>query len=309
MRVVAPAKVNLGLRVLGTRDDGYHLIESLFVPLDLADSLEIEIEPDAGGAASVELRVVSELAGGVSAGDPVPEDERNLAFRAARGFLHEAGLAARVSIELRKRVPSAAGLGGGSSDAAAVLRALSERFPAALDPGAVFDLALGLGADVPYFLRPEPALVSGIGERIDPVGGIPELALLLVNPGDSLATSQVYGAWDVLAASLTPVEAGSTMRAVSGLRASKGKDERALAVCLGRLLVNDLEPAARRICPPIGRLQRELLARGALAAAMSGSGATVFGIFPDEGSARAALERGSFGESSWACVAKTAGSL
>jgi 4-diphosphocytidyl-2-C-methyl-D-erythritol kinase len=308
MRLLAPAKINLGLRILGTRDDGYHLIESLFVPIDLADELVVEVEDEGVTQPSVDLRVVAEAGGAVDGADPIPEDERNLAWRAARDFLARSGLPARVSIELRKRVPSAAGLGGGSSDAAAVLRCLVERYPDALPQDDVFAIALGLGADVPFFLAPEPALVSGIGERIDPVGGLPSLALLLVNPGDSLATAQVYGAYDVLAASLTPIEPGSTMRAVSDLRDSKGKGERALADCLDDLLINDLELAARRMCPPIGRLQRELLARGALAAGMSGSGATVFGIFPDEERSREALERGSFGKSSWACVAGSVGS-
>lgn len=306
MRVFAPAKLNLGLRILGAREDGYHLIESLFVPLDLSDALDIEV--DEAGEPGVDLRVVSEVSV-AGDGDPIPEDHRNLACRAALDFLARAGLSARISMQLHKRIPSAAGLGGGSSDAAAVLRTLAEHFPGALPEADLFELTLRLGADVPYFLRPEPAMVSGIGERIDPVGGVPGLVLLLVNPGDSLATAHVYGAWDVLAASLTPVEAGSTMRAVSGLRASTGKGERALADCFDELLVNDLEPAARRICPPIGRLQRELLAQGALAAGMSGSGATVFGIFPDEECSQAALERGSFGESSWACIARSEGSL
>ena len=156
MRVLAPAKLNLGLRIVGRRPDGYHELESVFAPIDLADELAIEIEEHSRGPAEVEL----ELAGA----DPeVPGGASNLAARAAREFLAAAGLRARVRIALAKRIPAAAGLGGGSSDAGAVLRALAGRWPAALRRDALAALALGLGADVPFFLDPRTALVGGIG--------------------------------------------------------------------------------------------------------------------------------------------------
>jgi len=292
----APAKVNLGLRVVGRRSDGYHLIESLFVPLDLADEVRVEVLK--GGQAGVCLSLeLGEVLGG--AGD-LRADADNLALRAARVFLEAAGLNAAVRVRVRKRIPVAAGLGGGSSDAGAVLRALMRLFPVALPEGEVARLALGLGADVPYFLDPRPALVSGIGEVIEPVAGVPELLLLLANPGESLATAEVYDAVDALGPSLTRVEPGSTMRTLSGL----WSDSKAFA----KLLENDLEEPAVRLCPAISSLRERVRAAGALAAGMSGSGATVFGVFSDRATAGRALERVRSESGVWALIARTRGS-
>ncbi len=302
LELEAPAKVNLGLRIVGRRDDGYHLLESLFVPIDWADRVRVELDAEAPPGVLLRLEAGSAPA---APGSGVPAGPDNLAARAAEAFLERARRAAAVRISLDKRLPAAAGLGGGSSDAGAVLRALDRLLPGALPPGALADLALELGADVPFFLDPRPALVRGVGERIEPVEGLPGLWLVLANPGKSLATAAVYAAWDESAAALTPSEAGSTMRALSRLRAafrvsSQRHDSRARhsdgatamapqsIASLGALLVNDLEPAARGLCPEVADLQQRLRSLGAAAAGMSGSGATVFGVFPDEASARAA---------------------
>ncbi len=145
--LLAPAKLNLGLRVIGRRPDGYHLIESLFVPIDLADEVTVSC------AESARAGVAFELLGEDGLGS-VPADATNLAAEAARRFLADAGFDRAVELTLRKRIPAGAGLGGGSSDAGAVLRALSQAcgVPAA----SLSELALGLGADVPYFLDPLP---------------------------------------------------------------------------------------------------------------------------------------------------------
>lgn len=305
LRIRAPAKVNLGLRVLGRRPDGYHLIESLFVPIDLCDELRVEASPgaDSGGSpaspreSEIHLRVVAE-------GQPpgsVPADERNLAVRAARLFLERAkrpGLG--LDVVLYKRIPAGGGLGGGSSDAGAMLRALDRLLPGAVSREELEALALGLGADVPFFLDPQPALVTGIGERIEPLSSLPGLWLLLVHPGVSLATAHVYAAYDERAGALTQREPGSTMRALSRL----SDDSRALA----ELLENDLEAAAEALCPAIGQLRGRIGRLGALAAGMSGSGATVYGVFPDEASARRAHAQAGFEASIWAQVAATMGS-
>lgn len=300
----APAKVNLGLRVLGRRPDGYHLLESLFVPLDLADEVSVEVlsgvpSTAPGVALSLEVRDAP-----VGPGE-IPGGDENLAVRAARAFLEAARLDG-VSLEVRlgKRIPAAAGLGGGSSDAGAVLRALARLFPGALPGGEVVRLALGLGADVPFFLDPRPALVSGVGETIEPVEGVPGLVLVLANPGESLATAEVYSTFDELRPSLTPVGAGSTMRALSGLRS----DPNAFAKLFETLLENDLEPAAVRLCPPIARLRERLRVAGALVTGMSGSGATVFGLFPDEVAAERALARAAFETATWTEIVRTVGS-
>jgi len=214
------------------------------------------------------------------------------------------GLRLDVEVELEKHLPTAAGLGGGSSDAAAVLRGLAALEPGALDPAQLPELALGLGADVPFFLDPRPALVGGIGERIEPVTGLPPLCLLLANPGVSLATAAVYDAWDAAFGALTPPEPGSTMRSLSrlltvlrtrtgegngaGLESAAGDEAAAL---LELLLHNDLEPSACGLCPEIAPLQEQIRELGALATGLSGSGASVYGVFASQDAARDACRR------------------
>ena len=183
MRIAAPAKVNFGLRIIGRRADGFHELESVFLPLDLADEVELETDGPA------EPRVDFSLA---EAAPGTPADASNLAARAAEAFLAASGLRRAVRIRLAKRIPAQAGLGGGSSDAGAVLRGLSERFPEALGGDALGALALGLGADVPFFLDPRPVLVSGVGERREPLKGWPAWTLLLANPGTPLSTGRVF---------------------------------------------------------------------------------------------------------------------
>jgi 4-diphosphocytidyl-2-C-methyl-D-erythritol kinase len=273
VRLSAPAKVNLGLRILGRREDGYHLLESLFVPIDLADRVQIERRD----TPSVDFQIESNVPG-------VPEDGSNLAVRAAVAFLAAAGIEAGLRLALEKRIPASAGLGGGSSDAAAVLRGLARIYPDAISPQGLRELALGLGADVPFFLDPKPALVTGVGEEIEPISGVPAFSLLLAHPGAPLATPDVYRAYDASRASLTPVRAGSTMRRVSALR-ERGNH------ALAELLENDLEPAAVRLCPRISELREVLQDSLALAVGMSGSGPTVFGIFRDTIAASRARDR------------------
>jgi 4-diphosphocytidyl-2-C-methyl-D-erythritol kinase len=304
----APAKINLGLRIVGRRADGYHAIESLFLPLDLADELELELSPARESA--VEIAVESEGAPG-----GVPADASNLAARAALGFLEAAGLAARVRLRLRKRVPAAAGLGGGSSDAAATLRALDALVPGALPRERLAAVALDLGADVPFFLNPRPAWVSGVGERVEPAAGVPPLDLVLANPGAALSTAEVYAGWDA-----GPARASRPGDARRGLEAWLGGGGPAL---LAGAATNDLEGPARQLCPAIGPLREALERSGAETAALSGSGATVYGVFRDAGAARAAAERlaagrgapgsaafsgGCPGGAAWIRVARTAGS-
>lgn len=309
----APAKINLGLRITGVRPDGYHLIESLFLPLDLADEVRVEV----GAGQATDVRAVDGLVaievfpgdpgGGIPDLEAVPRDDRNLAVRAAQAYLAalpEGESAPPVRISLWKRIPAAAGLGGGSSDAAAVLRALAELIPKGPQGAELAALALGLGADVPFFLRPEPSLVRGIGEDIEPAPDVPVLHLLLANPGISVATADVYAFYDGLvgdrqagSAALTMPEAGSTMPALS----EPGEE------VLARLLAcpNELEPAAVRLCPVIARLRDRLAALGAIGVGMSGSGATVYGVFSSEVAAHEALEAGGFGRTAWARVARS----
>jgi 4-diphosphocytidyl-2-C-methyl-D-erythritol kinase len=272
LELLAPGKVNFGLRILGRRADGYHLLESLFLPIDLGDALRLSLRDEAGVALVLSGRC-----------EGVPADGRNLAVRAAEAFLAAAFHAGGVAIELEKRVPSPGGLGGGSSDAGAVLRGLAALLPGGVSSERLRALALALGADVPFFLDPRPALVRGIGERIEPVAGLPSFTLLLAHPGVPLATSAVYARYDERVASLTPREPGPSIRALLALR----EEARALQ----SLLVNDLEPAATLLCPVVAELRKEIEATGASAVSLSGSGPTVFGVFASEAAAEGARRR------------------
>lgn len=274
----APAKVNLGLRVLGRRTDGYHEIESLFVPVDWTDELELEL---VAGGTGVDFALAGDCAG-------VPADARNLAARAAAAFLAESRVPYGVRLRLHKRIPAGAGLGGGSSDAGSVLRALATRLPGYVPEPRLARIALSLGADVPFFLDPRPARVTGIGEGIEPLEGFPALVFLLATPGPPLATAAVYAAFDRDPGALTLEHKRLTLRALSELWGPGG---RLRAEVLAGLVANDLEPAARRLHPAIGPLLDELRAGGALAVGLSGSGPTVFGVFEEA----AAAERGRLG--------------
>lgn len=294
--------MNFGLRVVGRRADGYHELESLFLPLDLADELGIEVEP----APALRIALAVDPPGG-----HVPGGDENLAVRAARAFLERAGLSLSVRLRLSKRIPAAAGLGGGSSDAAAVLRGL-----AALNPGALADeelagLAAGLGADVPFFLESGPRFVSGIGERLEPPPRPwPSLLLVLANPGEGLSTAAVFRefaareqggrASEPGAAALTGGPGPSNLRSLLEAVEPDPSDPAPLQA----LLTNDLEPAAVRLCPAVATLRDALWEAGAGAVAMSGSGATVFGVFGGEAAARSAAEQVA-ASGAWARVART----
>jgi len=279
--------VNFGLRVVGRRPDGYHELESLFLPLDLADELLLDVEEASA------TRVVLELAGDAAG---VPAGAENLAVRAGERFLEAAGLRRALRIRLAKRIPVAAGLGGGSSDAAAVLRGLAGLLPGAMDPAALVRVALGLGADVPFFLDPRPALVSGIGERCEPLRGPwPARVLVLAKPGGQLSTARVYRSFDSAA---RPAALPGLRPLVEAVR-SAPTDRSALVA----LLENDLEPAALSLCPAIAPLRERLREAGALALGMSGSGPTVFGVFEGEPEAASALAR--LQAPVWARVART----
>lgn len=305
--VQAPAKLNFGLRVLGVRADGYHLLESLFVPLDLADDLVLELAP--AEAPRVALRLEGGPAG-------LEHDARNLAVRAARGFLEAAGLALEVRITLTKRIPVGAGMGGGSSDAGAVLRALAAHLPGALDRERLHALATSLGADVPYFLDPRPALVRGIGERIEPVPGVPPFPVLVVTPAPPLATRAVFEAWDRAhpgaaapdSAALTPGEPNRRMPALPASWTEGHPSAGRWQTLLAKLLVNDLEPVAAGLSPAIARVRTWIERAGARAVGMSGSGPTVFGVFDELGEAHEAAAGIAWEPTDHVHVGQTAGS-
>lgn len=288
----APAKINLGLALVGLRADGYHLLESVFAPIALYDEITLAIGDATalgsgeGRGAGIEDAIALVCGPPLDPGLPaavgqVPDGPDNLVWRAARLFRDRTGLRARIRIGLRKGIPAGAGLGGGSSDAAAVLEGMRRLSGVAVSDAELARWALELGADVPFFLSPGPAFVAGIGERIEPLPGLPSLPIVLVNPGKTLATAAVYREADRLGAALTKGRAGSTMRALSGLT----QNVRDAVPALRDLLINDLEPAARRLCPSVARVASRLDRAGAVAVSMTGSGATVFGVFASEGEA------------------------
>jgi 4-diphosphocytidyl-2-C-methyl-D-erythritol kinase len=298
LTAAAGAKINFGLRLVGRRPDGYHELASVFVPIDLGDDLDLELTPSSRPEVGL---VVATEAG--TPGEAIPSDDRNLAVCAGRAFLERAGLAFALSIRLTKRIPVAAGLGGGSSDAGAVLRTLAAAFPGSINARELAEIALELGADVPFFLDPRPAWVTGIGERIEPLPAWPELALVLLNPGVPLATAEVFRAADALGPTLTSPGAASTLpslREIAGIVASNRPE------ALASLLSNDLLPAAMRLCPPVARLQERLRDVGASFVGMSGSGPTVFGVFESAAAAREAVERIRPAAPTWARVARAA---
>lgn len=257
----APAKVNLTLHVGGLREDGFHEIESLMVPLSLADEVEVAI---GGSEDGIEVP-----------GRPELEGPDNLCLRAVAAFRRRVGPAPGVKIRLFKEIPVAAGLGGGSSDAAAVLRALARDRGMALDDPRLQEAALEVGSDVPFFLRAEPAVARGRGERLSPPPFLPEvLHLVLVHPPFGVSAGDAYRA-------LAAERAGSIPPAPPPLEPMHD------AVAVSRRLQNDLQaPISARY--PIRPLLDELLEAGALGALMSGSGPTVFGVFEGE----QAAERG-----------------
>jgi len=249
----APAKLNLYLRVLGRRGDGYHEIETLFERIDLADELTLESRP-------------SGLT--LTCTDPTLScGEDNLVLKAARALQETTGVTLGAHIHLIKRIPVAAGLGGGSSDAVSTLRGLNQLWGLGLDDDRLRRIAADLGSDVPFFLLDTPwAIGRGRGERCEPLTDLPPLSHVLVVPQERLSTREVYGGFSPLtdpAPSITMV--------VHALRNGS----------LGELatgLWNDLEPEAIRRCPVISRIQLTLREFGCLGIRLSGSGPAVFGL-------------------------------
>ena len=270
MVILAPAKVNLILRIVGRRADGYHLLESLMVPVSLCDQLEIRVRAVERRRANVVCRV--------SGPAKVPGGPTNLAARAAQKVLDELGVAARVAIHLRKRVPAGAGLGGGSSDAAAVLTALPRLLGRRIHRERLRAIATELGADVPFFLDCRPAWATGIGETLDPIATFPRLDLVVVVPCRRVETAWAYANALPPLAELTSRKRG--LRGAAGLRPS--------AKSLSLRVSNDFEHGVAAAVPDVGRLRRRLEALGAQAAVMSGSGSAVVGIFASRAEAEQA---------------------
>jgi 4-diphosphocytidyl-2-C-methyl-D-erythritol kinase len=252
----APAKVNLYLHVLGRRADGYHSLDSLVAFVDVADTLV------ARPAERLRLTIVGPEGRGLGAG---PD---NLVLRAARLLAEESGRREGAAIRLDKRLPVAAGLGGGSANAAATLRLLDRLWTTRASPADLARLGARLGADVPVCLAGRATLVRGVGDRLRPSAPLPAATVVLVNPRRPLATARVFGACDP-----GPRRPTRPLGPVA--------DVRKLARRLARRR-NDLTGASSRLEPAVPAVLAALATAGALLARMSGSGATCFGLFDDE---------------------------
>lgn len=256
-------KINLYLRVTGSRPDGYHTLSTCFLPL-ASPSDRITVE--SGGKGALEFR---------SSSPSIPLDDRNLAVAAAKRYAAAAGIAPEWRITLEKRLPVAAGVGGGSADAGAVLRIL-EREYRLLGPGRLAEVALSLGADVPFFLDPlrRPAFARGVGEELHPLPVPPPLHLVLAAPGFPVSAKWCYRHLDP--ARIGPEPPGIEAELAAAL--SSGD-----AAALAGFVRNDLEAALYQKFPQLELLRETMFGAGALAVAVSGSGPTLFALAADPG--------------------------
>jgi 4-diphosphocytidyl-2-C-methyl-D-erythritol kinase len=272
VEILAPAKLNLFLEVLARRDDGYHEIQSLIVPIALYDRLTFR--EDSSG----QLNLTCQWACGLSKRrtkestqrptaqwKSLPEGNDNIAVRAVDLLRRRAGIATGATLQLIKRIPMAAGLGGGSSDAAAALIAADRVWKLNWPNERLGELAGEVGSDVPFFLGAGAALCEGRGERVRPIAGIGRFDCVVVCPPEGLSTADVYR-------QCKPAARGRSAEGLIG--ALRNGDRRRLS----ELMVNRLEPAAEALSPSVQALRSELKKRECVAAQMSGSGTACFAI-------------------------------
>lgn len=259
VKLQAPAKVNYRLDVLRKRPDGYHDLRMIMQRIDLCDEIAITIQNQPG------IQVTCGREG-------VPDGPGNIAWRAADAMLKISGKQTGVSIAITKQIPVAAGLGGGSSDAATVLMGVNDLLQLGLSEVRLMEIGVKLGADVPFFIFKKTALAEGIGEKLSPLEGLPVVWLVLVNPNVPVSTAWVYQNLQ-----LTMRQNEYNIPRFCGSIAE---------ICA--ILSNDLEAVTIRRFPVIQEIKERLLSVGASGALMSGSGPTVFGVFADEASARSA---------------------
>lgn len=267
-----PAKLNLLLEVLSKRSDGFHEIVTLMTAVRIFDTLylapgdseplELSCRWAAPWRPSRRPSVVRDV--GAPLGE-LPEGPDNLVWRALALLRERAGIRQGARVELIKRIPVAAGLGGASSDAAAALLAANHAWQLGWTRSRLAELAAELGSDVPFFLGPPAAVCRGRGERIEPVSGLPPLYLVVVRPPPGLSTPQVYAA-------CRPAPHGARVdKLLTALR-------RGDLAAAGPLMINGLQPPAESLSPWVGRLRREFASAGCVAHQMSGSGSGYFGI-------------------------------
>jgi 4-diphosphocytidyl-2-C-methyl-D-erythritol kinase len=272
VKIRAPAKINLSLRVVGKRRDGYHLLDTIMVPVSLYDEIEIRKISAAGGKKVVD-RLIK-----VTCDHPlVPRGEENIAYRAALLLMRRAGSEQAVHVHIRKRIPVGAGLGGGSSDAAATLIGLNRLLKLRLSAAKLEKIARSVGADVPFFIRARPARARGIGERLQPIRKLTRFWVVIVYPGFAVSTAWVFKSFN---STLTKPPLNTSI--LSSLKSLEK---------LAGLLHNDLESVTLKRYPRLRLIKARLLHEGAVGGLMSGSGSSVFGVFASQRQAARALRR------------------
>ena len=258
IRLKARAKVNLGLDVLGKREDGYHEVRMVMQTIGIYDRLILTKIPEE------EIRITSNLAF-------LPVNENNLIYKAIKLLKDEYHFPGGISVDLNKFIPVAAGMAGGSTDAASTMFGVNRLFGLNLSMGKMMELGVRLGADVPYCVMRGTALAEGIGEKLTRITPVPHMWILIAKPQINVSTRLVYEQLDMGGIQKHPDIDGI-------IRAIEAQDVVRIAQSMGNVLENVTVP----LYPVIETIKQDMLSHGAINAMMSGSGPTVFGIFPDE---------------------------
>jgi 4-diphosphocytidyl-2-C-methyl-D-erythritol kinase len=276
MQVLAPAKINLSLKILGRRSDGFHKLDTLIAPISLYDEIRIDKGRPAKG---IEFRCDN---------PSVPQGDDNLAVRAAKAFFEMTKIQAAISIALKKKIPHGAGLGGGSSDAASVLLALNELFDAKLSREALAEMAVPIGSDVSFFIFQSAALCKGHGEMVTPVKLKRQFSILLLKPAFAVSTASAYSHWQ-------------HSREIPGVR-YEAQD------FADQSFVNDLERPVFEKFVFLAQLKMWLLSQSGVGAALlSGSGSTIFAVMRENADADLVAKRAkaALDPELWTCRCET----
>ena len=276
MELKAYAKINLGLDITGKREDGYHELKTIMQQIDLYDVIKLYAEAETGGSNDRGQILIS------CNDSMVPADERNLAYKAARLLFDEFDITDAVLIEIEKNIPVSAGLAGGSTDAAAVLKGINEYFGLGLSLEELIKRGVKLGADVPFCIMGGTAYAGGIGEEIYPLETPEEYIVLVAVPDTRVSTKWAYNAYDEIAG-------GGNVRHpdIDQLRAAIEMEDFG---CIPEFLGNVLEYATIPEYPIISKVKNTIMQNGAAGALMSGSGPSVYGLFMDEEKAARAFD-------------------
>ncbi|MCR5775088.1 MAG: 4-(cytidine 5'-diphospho)-2-C-methyl-D-erythritol kinase [Lachnospiraceae bacterium] len=276
MDIRAYAKINLALDIVGRKEDGYHELRTIMQQIDLYDEIKLYAEAEIGGSGEKGQILVS------CNDSMVPTDERNLAYKAARLLFDEFEITDAILIEIEKNIPVSAGLAGGSTDAAAVLKGINEYFGLGLSQEELIQRGVRLGADVPFCIMGGTAYAGGIGEELVPLGALDEFIVLVAVPDTRVSTKWAYNAYDQLAS-----QGNIRHPDIDQMRAAIEMEDFG---CIPDFLGNVLEYATIPEYAIISKVKNTMMQNGAAGALMSGSGPSVYGLFMDEDKAAKAYD-------------------